>query len=78
MNSRSVDKFPSITPDGKYIFFISDRPVQPEYSQSFDERKDLKEMKRLYDFYHHARSGQTYGDVYWVSTKIVDEMRPGG
>jgi WD40-like Beta Propeller Repeat len=75
VNSPYVDKFASITPDGKYIFFISDRPVIRTYSQYFNKRKSIEEMTAQYNFYHFSRSNLTYGDVYWVSTEIIEAIK---
>lgn len=54
INTAASESFPSVSPDGKYLFFNSNRkskitPHQPEHF---------------------------YGNIYWVSTKIIEERRP--
>ena len=73
VNTMYMEHWPSLTPDGKYLFFSSDRPAEVKYGQYSKERKSLNEIKALYEFYHLPKYG---GDIYWVSTKIIDELRP--
>ena len=75
VNSLYVEKFANITPDGKYIFFISDRPVKRTYSQYFKRRKTFEEMTAHYKFHHFSRSNLTYGDVYSVDAKIIEKLK---
>jgi len=54
INTAASESFPSVTPDGRYLFFNSNRKSylvkqQPEHF---------------------------YGNIYWVSAKIIEELRP--
>ncbi len=46
VNTKGYDFAPSITPDGRYLFFTRDR-------------------------------GDKQGDVYWISSKIIEDLKPG-
>ena len=46
INTEGQERFPSVSPDGKYLFFTR-------------HKDDI-----------------TYSDFYWVSAKIIDELRP--
>lgn len=76
VNSEFTEKWPCITTDGKYLFFISDRPPVIKYSQYSLQRKTLAQMKSLYEFYHRPKNELGWGDVYWVDTKIIEELKP--
>lgn len=76
INTKYVEKWPSITPDGKFLFFTSDRPVEVKYAQYSKKRKSLGEIKALYEFYHKPKYETGWGDVYWVDTKVIEELRP--
>ncbi len=67
VNSPSADKFPSLSPDGKYLFFVSHRGADRSYEfsdLSYDElmRRNLGPM-----------NGE--GDVYWVSAEVIHRLR---
>ena len=54
INSVAKDRFPCVSPDGKYLFFNSNR------------------VSRL-----NAKSvPDGPGNIYWVSAKIIEELRP--
>jgi hypothetical protein len=76
VNTVHVEKWPSITPDGRYLFFTSDRPVDVQYSQYSEERKNLGQVRALYEFYHQPKSQPGWGDVYWVDAVVVEELHP--
>lgn len=62
------------TPDGKYLFFSSDRPVEINYGYS-KQRKNTDETKALHEFYYLPKYG---GDIYWLDVKIIEALRPKG
>jgi len=68
VNSPSADKFPSLSPDGKYLFFVSHRGADRSYvfsDMTYDElmRRNLG-----------PRNGE--GDIYWVSAEVIHRLRP--
>lgn len=75
VNTESVEKWPTITPDGRYLFFTSHRPVEVTYARYSKKRKTLAEIRALYEFYHAPRLEPPGGDIYWVSTKVIQELR---
>ena len=72
VNTKFMEHWPGITPDGKYLFFCSDRSVEKTYGYS-KRRKNMEEIKALHEFYYLPKYG---GDVYWVSTKIIKDFKP--
>ena len=78
VNTKNVEKWPTITPDGEFLFFTSDRPVEVKYAQYSRKRKNLEEIKALYQFYHAPKYEPAGGgDIYWVDAKIIEGLRPG-
>lgn len=75
VNSGSVEKWPTITPDGKYLFFTSHRPVAVTYAGYAKKRKTLDQIRALYEFYHAPKYEPAGGDIYWVSTKVIQALR---
>jgi hypothetical protein len=68
INSKSTDWFPSFSPDGKYLFFVSWRcsgEKDPKTQSAFE--------KMMMDYYDRPTYGQG-ADVFWVNTKIIDEL----
>jgi len=55
----------SVTTDGRYIFFMSDRPGSGITGQLSEES--------LQDFHNTPQNGNT--DIYWISSSIIDELR---
>jgi Tol biopolymer transport system component len=54
INTNLNERFPNVTPDGKYLFFNSTKKIQGAASDS---------------------PGNGYGDMYWISAKIIDELK---
>jgi hypothetical protein len=68
INSSFHDVAPYVSPDGKYLFFCSFRP-NPRPTGG--KRLTLGEIQEILD-----GPGNGRGDVYWVSAKIIDELKP--
>ncbi len=68
VNSTVEDKFSALSPDGRYLFFVSHRNADRSYVFS-----DL-----TYDELMARNQGPTngQGSVYWVSTEVIDRVRP--
>lgn len=66
INSKKFDYFPSLSPDGKYLFFVSDRSRGWSYSK---KRRSYDEMKHLYTGPRNGRN-----DIYWVSTNFIKRL----
>lgn len=62
---------PITSPDGKYFFFVSNQPVELN--------NDLKKLtyKKIKDDFVQSSSYPQRGktDIYWVSTKVIDNYR---
>ncbi len=68
INTPFHEAAPYVSPDGKYLFFCSFRP-KPRPSEN--KRLTFMEVKQLLD-----GPGNGRGDIYWVSAKIIDDLRP--
>ena len=69
VNSTSTDRSPSLSPDGKFLLFVSWRYTGEAFSAS---RRTYSEMTGL-------RRGPVYAwgaDIYWVSTDVIEDLRP--
>lgn len=67
INSKSSDSRPYVSPDGRYIFFSSNRV--PE-----DNVDDVLTIERFQRRIEGPLNG--FQDIYWVSAKVIDELRP--
>ncbi|MEE9443595.1 MAG: hypothetical protein V3V99_13100 [candidate division Zixibacteria bacterium] len=68
VNSSASEFDPCLSPDGKYIFFSSYRPVN---SESFKN----KNYDEYIELYRSPENG--YATLYWVDAKIIEKFRPG-
>jgi hypothetical protein len=67
VNSTSLEYCPFVTADGKFLFFTSQRGKLANYTKiplTYDEIKRISQ-----------ESGNGDGDIYWISTKIIEELR---
>ena len=67
-NSAYNERYPYVSPDGKYLFFVSDK-VNDSLLIEKDYRYQEYEQK-------YKSAGNGWCDVYWVSAKIIEELRP--
>lgn len=67
VNSSSLDYCPFVTADGKFLFFTSHRGKLTAYSNIPLTYEEIKEMSK--------ESGNGNGDLYWISTKIIQELK---
>jgi hypothetical protein len=58
----------SVSPDGKYLFFMSSRILHKE---EWPEKLTAAVLHNL-----HANLGNGNSSIYWVSAKIIEELRP--
>ena len=68
VNSSKSELRPYVTIDGKYLFFISNRTISPKLPVV--EMTDF-EIGNLI-----ASPGNGLQDIYWVSAKIIEELKP--
>lgn len=67
INSTKLDYSPNITPDGKYLFFTSNRIEElPVITKPLSYDEIIKKLKSPYN------GGQ---NIYWVSTAIIDSLK---
>ncbi len=58
----------AMTPDGKYLFFMSSRTLPKEKLPAKLTYRFLKEI------YNKPQNGNS--DIYWVDEKIIEDLRP--
>ena len=68
VNSRWTEYCPSVSPDGKYLFFTSYRVVRDDSSAA---PLTYDEIQRAYQL---PQSGM--GDVYWIDAAILEALKP--
>lgn len=66
VNSRYLDYSPSITPDGKFLFFTSNRLLSRDYETKTSYEQLLRE-------FNNPLNGN--GDIYWVSTEVIHNLK---
>ncbi len=67
INSDRNDRFPVISPDGKYLFFLSNRNI----IKSFSDRPQT--LIQLQQRYNHPGNG--LADIYWVDAKLIEKLK---
>jgi hypothetical protein len=67
VNSPSLDYCPFVSVDGKFLFFTSQRGKLADYSKIPLTYDEIKKISKQY--------GNGDGDIYWISTKIIEELR---
>ncbi|MBN1272747.1 MAG: PD40 domain-containing protein [Candidatus Aminicenantes bacterium] len=68
VNSNAVDMCPTVSPDGKYLFFSSMR--KPE---TFDP-EPVRSYNELIKSSENPQNGKM--DIYWVDAVIIQHMKP--
>lgn len=66
INSPYFEYCPSLTPDGKYLFFTSQR-INPLLLQKPVRFKDMKKI------HNEPKNGN--GDLYWIDAGIIEKLR---
>ncbi|MDF1547870.1 MAG: hypothetical protein P1P88_08600, partial [Bacteroidales bacterium] len=67
INSKNGREWsPYISPDKKYLFFMSSRSVIDDLSKTKPDFKMLKEG--------HSLPGNGNSDIYWISTKVLEKI----
>lgn len=68
INSSATEYCPSVSPDGRYFFFTSNRSIHKNYS---DSPLSFKEKIKILN-----SPGNGLGDIYWVDAKIIESLKP--
>jgi hypothetical protein len=68
INQGYVERFSTISPDGKYIFFNRQMNKFPEFY--INKKITLKDLRDK-----HNASQNGFGDIYWVDAKIIEELQ---
>ncbi len=68
VSSKSVREWSaSLSPDGNYIFFMSDRAKNKTTVTNYSD------FKKLYN-----SPGNGFTDIYWTGSEIIEDLRPEG
>jgi len=69
VNSTRSDSWPRISPDGKFLFFVSWRYNGESFSEKPLTYEEVMAKK--------TSAGYGWGaDVYWVSTQVIEQLKP--
>jgi Tol biopolymer transport system component len=68
INTAGGENCQILSPCGKYLFFVSRRST--DFKQAGASYQDLQ------DFYASPQNGR--GDIYWVSTEVIGDLKNGG
>lgn len=69
INSKAHEFCPSVTPDGKYFFFMSKRRrTEKKY---YETALTYEQKMKLVTSW-----GNGEGDIYWVDAGIIDDLKP--
>jgi len=68
INSECEERYPYVSPDGKYLFFVTNKFLF----------ENVLKNKYTYDHLLDVlyKPGNGANDIYWVDAKIIDELRP--
>lgn len=66
INSNKLDYCPSITPDGKFLFFTSNRVLDRNYEDQVLYEQIVRE-------FNNPMNGS--GDIYWVNTEVMQKLK---
>ncbi len=67
VNSSMLEYCPTVTPDGKYLFFTSHRAINEVPMQ---RPLTYRAIADAYDSPHYS-----LGDIYWMDAGVIEEMR---
>ena len=67
INTEANEHFATLSPDGKYLFFVSDRVADKYKSKDSLSPEELKKMEKS------PQNGNS--DIYWVSLDILKELK---
>ena len=68
INSEASEFCPTVTPDGKYIFFTSNRLTYKNYCEtplSYEEKIRILNSP-----------GNGNSDIYWIDAEIIEDLKP--
>jgi hypothetical protein len=65
VNSAASEFTPSVTPDGRYLFFSTYRGIEPELLEG-------RSYSELLEMYRWPQNG--YSTLYWVATESIEEF----
>ena len=68
INTSANEHFPAFSPDGQYLFFVSDR-----IADKFKSKDNLTPEQRE-EIENSPQNGSS--DIYWVDAKIIESMMP--
>ena len=67
INTEADEHFPTLSPDGKFIMFTSNRPPDNQASGERASAQTPNGMEK------GAERGES--DIYWVDARIIDKYR---
>lgn len=68
VNGIYNERFPYVSPDGKYLFFLTDR-VSPDL-----QSEENMTYRKALDYFSGPGNGQC--DIYWISVEVLEKLKP--
>lgn len=68
INTESNERFPSVSPDGEYLFFLTDK-----VDSSLTNNKNLSYSDALKKYH---KPGNGWCDIYWVKADFIEKLKP--
>ena len=73
INTEYQEQFPQVSKDGKYLFFTSNRlNIDRRFSNYYSYDEPLTYIK-IQNIMNEPGNGK--GDIYWVDSKIINELK---
>ncbi len=66
INGKGNERYPYVSPDGKYLFFVSDK-VDEELLDG--QSRGLNDYSEKY-----FGPGNGWGDVYWIDASVINDL----
>lgn len=67
INTENNERFPGVSPDGKYLFFLTDKVSDELLNKKNQSYSELKTA--------HASCGNGFCDIYWVDAGTIKELK---
>jgi len=68
INSANNERYPYVSPDGKYLFYVSDKVSNALLMEKGHTYREYEQM--------YKSAGNGWSDVYWIEARVIEELRP--
>ena len=67
INSANNERYPYVSPDGKYLFYVSDKVSNALLMEKGHTYREYEQM--------YKSAGNGWSDVYWIEARVIEELR---